>query len=279
MSNWSDSEIVELLIIRAEEEICRNLSGTVKDAVVYDKITTSLGARGIQRQKTQVISKLKYLRRQFLKMNDYHNTSGNDRVNWPYFQMCQAIWGNSHSARPVAITGSLTLNNVNEVEETPQSCPTLTSDANDANTNSTSRDGVDETGEDTEESAAERTIQPPRKKAKKSSKMDLISKSINTLVANMEKDRDQDNLRIQEQREYEESLRREAKVEEREERVMQMAMWKSMQESQTNMFRELLNRLPLPTPPQPFYPPFQQNQGPPPGCNTYSMQPYTPIQS
>ncbi|KAJ8338631.1 hypothetical protein SKAU_G00354170 [Synaphobranchus kaupii] len=72
-----------------------------------------------------------------------------------------------------------------------------------------------------------RTIQPPRKKAKKSSKMDLISKSINTLVANMEKGREQDNLRIQEQREYEESLRREAKVEEREERAMQMAMWKS----------------------------------------------------
>lgn len=65
-----------------------------------------------------------------------------------------------------------------------------------------------------------------------------------------EMDRDfeeRERLRVLEQRQYEECLRKEAKEEEREERARQMAMFKELLESQNNLLRELLLRIPSPT--------------------------------
>lgn len=51
-SNWSDNEIKVLLLIRADEEICRrHLRVTVSDAVTYNKITNRLREQGIHRTK------------------------------------------------------------------------------------------------------------------------------------------------------------------------------------------------------------------------------------
>ena len=42
MSNWRDSEILELLSVRADAEIVRRIQGTARDSVVYDEITSQL---------------------------------------------------------------------------------------------------------------------------------------------------------------------------------------------------------------------------------------------
>lgn len=58
---------------------------------------------------------------------------------------------------------------------------------------------------------------------------------------------ERERLRLVEQRQHEECLKKEAKEEEREERAKQMAMFKELLESQNNLLRELLQRLPSPT--------------------------------
>ncbi|KAK9973710.1 hypothetical protein ABG768_024424 [Culter alburnus] len=75
--------------------------------------------------------------------------------------------------------------------------------------------------------------QPARKKAKKH----FISDSV----------RDQDPLHVQNQREYEERLRREAREEQKEEQASLMTMWKEMMEFQGNLLREFIHRPSLPT--------------------------------
>lgn len=73
-------------------------------------------------------------------------------------------------------------------------------------------------------------------------------KGMKEFFSEMDKDfEERERLRCMEQRHHEECLRREAKEEEREERAKQMAMFKELLESQNNLLRELLRRLPSPT--------------------------------
>ncbi len=130
-SNWSDNAIKVLLLIRADEDICHHLRGTVSDAVTYDKITNSLREQGIHRTKSQVISKLKTLRLTLMKINDHHKQSGSGRISWVYFDFCQSIWGSSHSTNPIALTSSLN-------SEEPQT--SIAEDACDGSTSSHSAD-------------------------------------------------------------------------------------------------------------------------------------------
>ena len=102
-ANWNNHEIIELLSARAEDEIVRQISGTVRDAVVYDRMTLMLRERGVYRSKSQIISKLKSLRRQY----HHYRESDSGRQSWMYFDICQTIWGNSRSASPAAVDSNL----------------------------------------------------------------------------------------------------------------------------------------------------------------------------
>ncbi|CAM4628520.1 unnamed protein product [Leuciscus chuanchicus] len=77
--------------------------------------------------------------------------------------------------------------------------------------------------------AAPAVAQPARKKAKKHP---IITDPV----------RDQETLHVQNQREYEERLRREAREEQKEEQASLMAMWKEMMEFQGNLLREFIHR-------------------------------------
>lgn len=48
---WSDEDTQELLSVRGEEEIMRQMTGTVRDASVYHNITKILAIRGIKRSQ------------------------------------------------------------------------------------------------------------------------------------------------------------------------------------------------------------------------------------
>ncbi|KAG7317043.1 hypothetical protein KOW79_019341 [Hemibagrus wyckioides] len=89
---------------------------------------------------------------------------------------------------------------------------------------------------------------PPNKRAKKVPKEEQIAKDMKECFAEIAKTlEERERLRLLEQRQHEERLRKEAKEEAREERARQMAMFKEMQESQNGLLTELLRRMPSPT--------------------------------
>lgn len=95
---------------------------------------------------------------------------------------------------------------------------------------------------------AESPQSPPNKRAKKVPKEEQIAKDMKECFAEIAKTlEERERLRLLEQRQHEERLRKEAKEEAREERAKQMAMFKEMQESQNGLLTELLRRMPSPT--------------------------------
>lgn len=112
--NWTDTETRALLYIRQDEEISRQISGTVRDSLIYAEISRLLRAQGIHRTKRQVTTKLKTLKQKFLKIHQHHKNSGHGRVYWSYYDPCKSIWGSNRS------TDALTLQKNVKLEE-PQS--------------------------------------------------------------------------------------------------------------------------------------------------------------
>ncbi|KAG7520175.1 hypothetical protein JOB18_024660 [Solea senegalensis] len=101
MHNWQENEIKELLTIRGSESIRNQITGTVKDSVVYSRITKQLSERGVFRSHMQVISKLKALRKQYLKYHQQKIRCGSDRVDWPFYEQCHRVFGNAPAVNPV----------------------------------------------------------------------------------------------------------------------------------------------------------------------------------
>ncbi|XP_035501481.1 protein ALTERED PHOSPHATE STARVATION RESPONSE 1-like isoform X2 [Scophthalmus maximus] len=101
MHNWQENEIKELLTIRGSEAIRFQITGTVKDSVVYSRITKRLAERGVFRSHMQVISKLKALRKQYLKYHQQKLRCGSDRVDWPFYEQCHRVFGNASMAHSV----------------------------------------------------------------------------------------------------------------------------------------------------------------------------------
>lgn len=107
MATWKDQEVRELLTIRADAEIVKQMQGTARDAVMYERITALLEDQGIKKTKQQVNNKLKMLKRQYHQVVDHNNRSGNGRKTFPYYDLCEAIWGSRHSTRPVALSSTM----------------------------------------------------------------------------------------------------------------------------------------------------------------------------
>ena len=96
MVHWQDEEVRQLLTIRAQAGISRQIVGTARDSVVYDQITKVLCERGIIRTKVQVNTKLKALKKQYqtlVERNNSRRSGGSDHESWCYLSLCEPIWG------------------------------------------------------------------------------------------------------------------------------------------------------------------------------------------
>lgn len=102
--HWQEHEITELMAIRASEGIRNSITGTVKDGVVYNRVSKMLAERGVYRTQVQVISKLKYLKKKYAIYHKQKLRSGSDRVNWPFYEQCHRAFGTSS---PVPNAGKL----------------------------------------------------------------------------------------------------------------------------------------------------------------------------
>ncbi|XP_059381387.1 uncharacterized protein LOC132116519 [Carassius carassius] len=205
-ANWTAVENTELLTIRAEAEIVRQLSGTVRDAVVYEQIKIKMQQRGFSREKAQVISKLKALKKKFQQVLDHNGRSGSGRLDWPYFNLCYSIWGTSHSANPVVLLRSMAASPCrNDEQET--TAEVAASSCTVVSTVAFSSETVDAISR---ESNSESPQPPPAKKARKRQpRTDLIMKEVKDLFFEMDRDfEERESVRLAEQKEYENQLRR-----------------------------------------------------------------------
>lgn len=94
MHNWQENEIEKLLTIRASDPIRHLITGTVKDSVVYQRMSKLLAERGVYRTHMQIISKLKALRKQYLKYHQLQLRCGSEHVTWPFYEQCHRAFGN-----------------------------------------------------------------------------------------------------------------------------------------------------------------------------------------
>ncbi|XP_051986554.1 uncharacterized protein LOC127646739 isoform X1 [Xyrauchen texanus] len=234
--NWTETETKALLYIRADEEFCRRISGTVRDSIIYGEISRILRAQGIHRTKRQVTTKLKTLKQKFLKIYDHHKNSSHGKIYWNYYELCKAIWGTKRATNTSELRTSVKL-------EEPQSTSIEV-----VRYDNRSTDIEVSISHDEETNGMTEVITPPpRKKAKKGHIGGFI--------------REQEPLHIPEQREYEELLRREAREEQKEERESLMAMWKEMMEFQGNLLKEFIHRPSLPSSHPPYHKHGHYNQG------------------
>lgn len=100
--HWQEHEITELMAIRASEGIRNSITGTVKDGVVYSRVSKMLAERGVHRTQVQVISKLKYLKKKYALYHKQKLRCGSERVNWPFYEQCHRAFG---AASPVPDAG------------------------------------------------------------------------------------------------------------------------------------------------------------------------------
>ncbi|XP_022062003.1 formin-1-like [Acanthochromis polyacanthus] len=101
MHNWQENEIKELLIIRASEAVRNQITGTVKDSAVYNRMTKLLAEKGVFRSHMQVISKLKALRKQYSKYHQQKTRCGGDLIDWPFYELCHRAFANAPVGNPV----------------------------------------------------------------------------------------------------------------------------------------------------------------------------------
>lgn len=83
--HWHEHEIKELMAIRPSEGIRSSVTGTVKDGVVYSRVSKMLAEMGVYRTQVQVISKLKYLKKKYAIYHMQKLHSRYDRVHSPFY--------------------------------------------------------------------------------------------------------------------------------------------------------------------------------------------------
>lgn len=91
--NWQDNEIRELLRLRAQEPFRSQITGTVKDAVVFSTITRLLAQQGIHRSRDQVITKLKGLKKQYKHYRELSH--GKNPALWPFYAEAERAFGDN----------------------------------------------------------------------------------------------------------------------------------------------------------------------------------------
>ncbi|KAK7147950.1 hypothetical protein R3I94_010467 [Phoxinus phoxinus] len=122
---------------------------------------------------------------------------------------------------------------------------------------------------------------PPAKKARKPlSRTQTIMKEVKDLFFEMDRDfEERERVRLAEQREYEERLRREASLAREDELARQMSMLRELQETQNRFLGELLRHMPAPAPTHYYVPPRHTRFNIPSTSEETENSTFTPLSS
>ncbi|XP_069792861.1 uncharacterized protein [Narcine bancroftii] len=99
--NWSEEEIRLLLDHLTQESQEKELTGTVRDGPIFERLSGVLAAQGHKRSKNQVVTKLKSIRKKFHAVLDHNRRSGSTSTS------ATLSVGASCSATPLNVASAL----------------------------------------------------------------------------------------------------------------------------------------------------------------------------
>ncbi|KAL2082090.1 hypothetical protein ACEWY4_021908 [Coilia grayii] len=229
MANWTDTEIQALLSIRGDSNVMRQMHGTVKDSIVYHRITARLRGQGILKTKVQVNNKLKSLKRHYNRVVDHNNRHGCDDKVFPYFSQCDAIWGGHFRKQDQQLSSSTCGQHddaYNIKGEYPDACDGLINDIKEETEDSddVSMNGINERTQDTsnimingpclssEMIPTSSSLLPSKVKKVSQTRAGAFASEMKDMFTELERDlHERDQQMLLEQREHEERVRREAR--------------------------------------------------------------------
>ena len=112
---WTDAETRALLEIWSQESIQRQLSGAVRNDIVFVRIVEELGRQGFRRTVQQCRVKLKALKKKYKEIADRARRSGEGNesdgdddspTDFPYYSQIHAVLGGRPSVAPVHLVDS-----------------------------------------------------------------------------------------------------------------------------------------------------------------------------
>ena len=92
-SAWTNRELETFLCILGEEDVQRELHGSVRNAKVFQLVSDKLLDAGFERNTEQCRQKSKKLRVEYRKVKEQNNRSGDKGKTWKWFNMMDAIYG------------------------------------------------------------------------------------------------------------------------------------------------------------------------------------------
>ena len=101
--SWSDREVFLLINYWGEEGIQEQLEGSKRNKHVYERLATELAKNGSNKTAEQCRAKMKKLKREYRKVRDKHNKTGEGRSAWRYFNALDRVLGDRPTSRPTAI--------------------------------------------------------------------------------------------------------------------------------------------------------------------------------
>jgi len=137
MAVWQDDETVKLLELWGEESVQASLEGCIRNITIYDKIAAELTSCGYQRTGMQCRERVKKLKKDYKKMKDNLNETGNKRKVCKFYEQINCILKDRPSTKPTVVLDSSNydVDNVGELSDSGELQSCVLSSSNSLKTN------------------------------------------------------------------------------------------------------------------------------------------------
>ncbi|XP_025767851.1 trihelix transcription factor GTL2-like [Oreochromis niloticus] len=116
-SQWTETEVAELISIWGDNSIQAKLEGLYRNRAVFECIAKEMIERGHRRTWLQCQRKIKSLRAKFKEAKDINKRTGRGRVTCPFYDELDRILGDKPSCQPIELIDS----SIETAEEEPES--------------------------------------------------------------------------------------------------------------------------------------------------------------
>ncbi|XP_076009484.1 uncharacterized protein LOC143002949 isoform X1 [Genypterus blacodes] len=104
---WSDKETIILLEIWGDHQVQRNLSRRPHNGHIFSDIAEKLSANGYPRSAEQCHSRIKRLKANYRQCQDNMSSSGNDTIDFKFYDLLEQILDKQPSTSSTMITDSI----------------------------------------------------------------------------------------------------------------------------------------------------------------------------
>ncbi|XP_066585430.1 uncharacterized protein [Prorops nasuta] len=103
---WS-RECVKLLIDEMGQNMLRLINRNFNQQKIWKEIAGNMAKRGYNFTEDQCFTKWKNLKQKYRSVKDLHNSTGNSRIEWEYFESMDEILNVTPEIRPVSLASNL----------------------------------------------------------------------------------------------------------------------------------------------------------------------------